>query len=117
MMLTVGPSIINKANVTACKKNLKEIGEQLIIMKSDRRQRNKKGWPRTKGVHFLLELTRGGKYAYLTGKRTKVFICPGTDDVNTTPDDSTVGSAYADLDNLDTYTISYAGRNQVVKCI
>ena len=117
LVATFATSMLDNARVTTCQKNLKEIAQHMILMKNDRRKRNKKGFPPYKGIRFLLELTRGsdrgGKFSYLSGNATKVFICPGTDDVNTTPEDDTVGSAYFDLDNLDSLSISYAGRDQV----
>ncbi len=109
-------NLLDSARVTACQSNLKEIAEHMILQKNDRRKRNKKGWPQYKGIRFLLELTKGGKdgkFAYISGQKTKIFICPGTDDVNVTPENDTQGSAYFDLDNLFSDTISYAGRNQV----
>lgn len=107
------PKLLDYAHRTACEKNLKDIAQYMILMKNDRRKRNKKGFPPYKGIRFLLQLTQGGKFAYVQGKNTKIFICPGTDDVNTLPEDDAPGAAYADLNNLDPGTISYAGRDNV----
>jgi prepilin-type N-terminal cleavage/methylation domain-containing protein len=106
-------SILENANVTACQSNLKDIAQNMIIMKGDRRKKGKSGFPKAKGIRFLLELTKGGKFAYITGKKTKVFICPGTDDTNFMEGDDRPGSAYLDMDKLDSISISYAGRNQI----
>lgn len=111
-------NILDEARVTRCKNNLKEISSNMILLKNSRRERGKKAWPKATGIAFLLELTRhsdvqGGKHAFVAGKKTKIFICPGTDDINTDYEDSTPGSAYFDLENLDSTTISYAGRDQV----
>ncbi|MHC4942955.1 MAG: type II secretion system protein [Planctomycetota bacterium] len=111
-------NILDEARVTNCKKNLTEIANNMMLLKKSRRERGKKAWPKARGIRFLLELTRhselqGGKHSLVSGKKTKIFICPGTDDISTTYEDSTPGSAYFDLDNLDSMTISYAGRNQI----
>lgn len=111
-------NILDEARVTSCKKNLNEIASNMILLKNANRERNKKGWPNKNGISFLLELTRhsekqGGKHSLVSGKKTSIFICPGTDDINSTYEDDTPGSAYFELDSLDSYTISYAGRRQI----
>lgn len=111
-------NILDEARVTRCKNNLKEIASNMILLKNSLRERGRKPWPKARGIRFLLELTRhsekqGGKHSYVSGKKTKIFICPGTDDINSTYEDSTPGSAYFDLENLDSTTISYAGRDQI----
>jgi prepilin-type N-terminal cleavage/methylation domain-containing protein len=117
LVATSASNILDKSRVTACQKNLKDIAQNMILMKNDRRQRGKKGWPKYKGIRFLLELTTGSannpRLAYISGQKSKIFICPGTDDINTAEENDTPGSAYFDLEDIDTYTISYAGRNQV----
>jgi len=116
LVATSATTIMENSKVTACSKNLKEIGTLMVLMKNERRSSNKRGWPKKKGIQFLLELTRGGKtgkFAYASGNATKIFICPNTDDINRTDEDDTPGSAYFDIDNVDTMSISYAGRNQV----
>ena len=109
----VGGNMIDSAQSTECKKQLKDIAGCMVLLKKSRKDRGMNVWPHYKGIRFLLELTKGGKHALVTGKKTEVFLCPGTDDVNTLEEDSTPGAAYANLDDLDTFSISYAGRNQV----
>lgn len=94
----------DKANATVCKTNLAQIAKTMQMYKD----RNKGRWPRESGIRFLLLLHRDGM---IEGKDSKVFLCPGTDDINWTPDDPTPGSAYEDWDDLDPMTISYAGRD------
>lgn len=111
-------NILDNSRSTTCKQNLKDIAQNMILLKNTRKQRGKKAWPKEKGIRFILELTRHsekqeGKHAMVAGRKTKIFICPGTDDVNITEEDPTPGSAYFDLENLDSFSISYAGRNQV----
>jgi len=114
LVASVSGTLLDESRSTACSSNLRDIGQQMLLMKTQNRKRGKKAWPKQKGIRFLLELTKGGqKHGYVYGKATKVFICPGTDDVNTTDENSDSGSAYLDLNNLDSFSISYAGRNQV----
>lgn len=113
-MLTVGPSIIDKAKVSACQENLRQIGFHLCDSKFLKKAKKQK----LKGIRLLLELTKGsersGKIALVSGKATSIFICPGTDDDNYSDEaPDTPGSAYFNLDNLDSWTISYAGRDLV----
>jgi len=101
-------NFLDKGEVTVCKANLKQIAENMELY----RQRRGK-WPHEKGIAFLLTLTRGGKHAMVQGRDCKMFLCPGTDDDNRAPGSKEWGSAYADFDNLDSTTISYAGRDAV----
>ncbi len=101
------PTYINaqdKFHVTACASNLSQIQKNLFIYKD----RNKGRWPREPGIKFFLILHRDGM---VEGKDTKIFICPGTDDINTTLDNPEPGAAYEDWDDLDPTTTSYAGRD------
>jgi prepilin-type N-terminal cleavage/methylation domain-containing protein len=99
---------LDKGEVTTCQHNLRQIAQNLELYK----QRKGK-WPKEQGIRFLLVLTKGGKHAMVNGKDTQIFICPGTDDDNRAAGSSEWGSAYDDFDNLDSFTISYAGRNAV----
>ena len=101
-------NFLDKGKVTTCKANLKQISENLELY----RQRVKK-WPKLSGIQFLLVLTKGGKHAQVRGSDCKMFLCPGTDDDNRAPGSRDWGSAYEDFDNLDSMTISYAGRNAI----
>jgi len=108
LVSTAAINFLDKGEVTACQSNLKQISENLELY----RQRMKK-WPKEQGIRFLLVLTRGGtKHAMVAGRDCKVFICPGTDDDNRGIDGQW-GSAYEDWDNLDSTSISYAGRNLI----
>jgi prepilin-type N-terminal cleavage/methylation domain-containing protein len=101
-------NFLDKGKVTACQAQLKGIAQDLELYKQ-----RKHRWPSEKGISFLLILTKGGKHAAVRGNATKCFLCPGTDDDNRDADSEEWGSAYADFDNLDSMTISYAGRNNV----
>ncbi|MBI4878255.1 MAG: type II secretion system protein [Planctomycetes bacterium] len=96
---------LDKAHVTACASNLSQIGKNMMLWV----QRNRgERWPQESGIRFLLLLHRDGM---ITGKNSTVFLCPGQDDRNWTDEDPDEGSAYADWDDLDPVTISYAGRD------
>lgn len=99
----------DSANVTACKSNLRNIA---LTLKNFKDLRNKGRWPKESGIQFLLTLA---KYDEVAAKDMKVFLCPGTEDDNVMQGDpeQTPGSAYADWDDLNPATISYAGRNNV----
>ncbi|MBL8767321.1 MAG: type II secretion system protein [Planctomycetes bacterium] len=97
---------LENSRVTECKSNLRQIGQSMAIWMG---RGSKSGYfPKESGVKFLLVLNRDGQ---ITGKDTKVFLCPGAKDQNWTAEDSTMGSAYKDWDALDSTTISYAGRD------
>jgi prepilin-type N-terminal cleavage/methylation domain-containing protein/prepilin-type processing-associated H-X9-DG protein len=109
MTLAFGPvqNALEAGRVTKCKANLAGIGKSFIIY---RNQRNKGRWPEESGMRFLLTLV---KHKQIEGKDTEVFLCPGTADRNDTGPSGQDGSSYDDWDNLDSATISYAGRDQV----
>jgi len=109
MTLAFGPvqNALEAGRVTKCKANLAGIGKSFIIY---RNQRNKGRWPEESGMRFLLTLV---KHKQIEGKDTEVFLCPGTSDRNDTGPGGEDGSSYDDWDNLDSATISYAGRDQV----
>lgn len=100
-------NFLDRGEVTTCMANLKQISENLELYKQRRGK-----WPQEKGIQFLLVLTKGGKHAMVAGRDTKMFLCPGTDDDNRAAGGDW-GSAYEDYDNIDSTTISYAGRNAV----
>ena len=96
---------LDKSRSVTCSAHLKDIGQNLFLWK----QRHKDRWPRESGVRFLLVLNRDGM---IEGKDNSVFLCPGTEDINWIPgENNEAGSAYADFDDLDDMTISYAGRD------
>lgn len=101
-------NFLDKGEVTTCQSQLRQISQDLELY----RQRLKR-WPQEKGIAFLLVLTKGGQHAMVQGRDTKMFLCPGTDDDNRAPGSSEWGTAYEDYDNLDSMTISYAGRNVI----
>ncbi len=101
-------NFLDRGEVTTCKAQLKGIAENLELYKQ-----RKHRWPQEKGIGFLLVLTRGGKHAMVKGHDAKCFLCPGTDDDNRAPGSNEWGSAYEDFDNLDSMTISYAGRDAI----
>lgn len=106
---TIGTTVVLNAQetgrVTKCQANLSEMGK---IMGIYRTQRNKGRFPRESGIRFLLTLHRHGQ---VTGKNCSLFICPGTDDSH--DDGGGPGSAYEDWDDIDSASISYAGRDNV----
>jgi len=106
--LAVGPvqNAMEAGKVTACRKNLADIG---VAMKAWKEQRNHGRWPKESGIRFLLILYKVGE---ITGRNSDKFLCPGTPDANDLGPDGEPGSSYADWDNLDPTTISYAGRDQ-----
>lgn len=99
----------DNANSTACKNNLRQMAMSLGVFKNNR---NKGRWPKERGIKFLLTLV---KYGEIAEKDMKVFLCPGTEDDNVALDQpgGRPGSAYADWDDLNPMTISYAGRDNV----
>lgn len=108
LVATQAPNILDSTRVTACKKQLKDIGLAMELYYGDQ---TPKSYPRHNGIRFLLQLTAGkGEAAYVTEKNRHIFICPGTDDDNRAPDSDVPGSAYDNLDDLDSFSISYAGR-------
>ena len=109
MTLAFGPvqNALEAGRVTKCMANLRGIGQSFSIYRS---QRNKGRWPEESGMRFLLTLV---KHKQIEGKNTEVFLCPGTSDRNDTGPSGEDGSSYDDWDNLDSATISYAGRDQV----
>ncbi len=100
-------NFLDKGEVTACMANLKQIAQDLELYKQRRGR-----WPQEKGIQFLLVLTKGGKHAMVSGRDSKMFLCPGTDDDNRAAGGDW-GSAYDDFDNIDSTSISYAGRNAI----
>ncbi len=100
-------NFLDRGEVTTCMANLKQIAQDLELYKQRRGK-----WPQEKGVQFLLVLTKGGKHAMVSGRDSKMFLCPGTDDDNRAAGGDW-GSAYDDFDNIDSTTISYAGRNAI----
>lgn len=106
LAVPVYQNVQDQANSTSCKNNLRQMQTNLMLWKQ--RGKTAGNWPREAGIRFLLVLHRDNM---VTGKDSRTFICPGTTDENWTAEDSTPGSAYADWDNLDSATISYAGRD------
>jgi len=92
--------------VTKCRDNLKQMGQVMLLYHD---QRNKGKWPKESGIRFLLTLHRAGE---LSGRNSETFLCPGTQDSNDTGSSGEPGSSYDDWENLDSSTISYAGRDQ-----
>lgn len=108
MTLAFGPvqNALEAGKVTKCKANLRGIGQSMSIY---RNQRNKGRWPEDSGIRFLLTLV---KHKQIEGKNTEVFLCPGTSDRNDTGPGGEDGSSYDDWENLNSDSISYAGRDQ-----
>ena len=112
LLLTLGFGAVRNAmessRVTTCRKHLADIGQTMLLFKD---QRNKGRWPRESGIRFLLTLH---KTRSLTGRDSDTFLCPGTPDViNDTGPSGEPGSSYDDWDNIDSMTISYAGRDAI----
>jgi prepilin-type N-terminal cleavage/methylation domain-containing protein/prepilin-type processing-associated H-X9-DG protein len=108
MGLAFGPvqNALEGGRNTKCMANLRGIGQSFSIYKG---QRNKGRWPEESGMRFLLTLV---KHKQIEGKNTEIFLCPGTSDRNDTGVGGEDGSSYEDWDNLDSASISYAGRDQ-----
>jgi prepilin-type N-terminal cleavage/methylation domain-containing protein/prepilin-type processing-associated H-X9-DG protein len=108
MTLGFGPiqNALESGKVTKCKKHLADMGQGLLAWHD---QRNKGHWPKESGIRFLLKLYQVGE---LKGRNSETFLCPGTDDRNDTGPSGEPGSSYEDWQNIDSTTISYAGRDQ-----
>jgi prepilin-type N-terminal cleavage/methylation domain-containing protein len=108
MTLGFGPvqNALESGKVTKCRAHLQNIGKSMLAF---REQRNKGHWPKESGARFLLKLHQTKE---LSGRNSEAFLCPGTPDVNDTGPDGEPGSSYADWENIDSSTISYAGRDQ-----
>lgn len=108
LLVTMGTQAVQSSletgRVTKCKANLRDIAQSMgtYVM-----HRNKGRWPRESGMRFLLILHRDDE---ISGKNTEIFCCPGTADRNDEPGGES-GAAYADWENIDSATISYAGRD------
>lgn len=113
LLMTIGFGPVQNAleagRVTKCRKQLADIGQAMLLYKD---QRNKGRWPKDNGIRFLLRLHKAGE---ITGNNSETFICPGTtsDVRNDGGPSGKPGSSYEEWDNLDSATISYAGRDQV----
>src|SRR5262245_8868237 len=108
MTLGFGPiqNALESGKVTKCKKHLADIGQGLLTWRD---QRNKGYWPTEGGIRFILKLDQVGG---LKGRNAETFLCPGTDDRNDTGPSGEIGSSYDDWENIDSTTVSYAGRDQ-----
>jgi prepilin-type N-terminal cleavage/methylation domain-containing protein len=108
MTLGFGPvqNALEGGKVTKCRKHLADIGQSMLAFRD---QRNKGHWPRESGIRFLLTLHKAGE---LSGRNSETFLCPGTPDINDLGPSGEPGSSYEDWENLDSSTISYAGRDQ-----
>lgn len=109
LSVPVYQNVQDNARSTSCKNNLRQM---ILTMGNMKEQRLKGRWPKERGIQFLLTLA---KYDMVAPKDMKVFLCPGTSDDNVAAGnvEKTPGSAYADWDDLDPTTISYAGRDNV----
>lgn len=104
LALPVYQNVQEKARVTECKSNLKNIATTLKLWTT----RNNGNWPRESGKKFVLTIWRDHMIAR---KDAKVFTCPGTSDSTKLEEGSEEGSAYDDWDNIESRSLSYAGRN------
>ena len=95
---------LDKSRVVTCSTHLSDIGKEFFVWKG----RHKDRWPKESGIRFLLVLHRDGM---VEGKDCAVFLCPGTEDINWTKENREQGSTYEDWDDIDDFTISYAGRD------
>ncbi len=108
MTLGFGPvqTALENGKVTKCRKHLSDIGQSLLQW---REERNSGRWPSQSGVRFLLRLYETGE---LEGRNSETFLCPGTEDRNDVGPSGKPGSSYDDIANVDSGSISYAGRDQ-----
>lgn len=98
---------MEKGRVTKCQDNLRQIGTSLRLYKDTR---NKGRWPKEGGIRFLLTLHR---HKEITGRSSDVFLCPGTPNVfNDGGPSGEPGSSYDDWSQIDSGSISYAGRDR-----
>lgn len=105
LAMTAVTSAQEKARVTACKLQQRDL---VAAMKLYVDHRAEGRWPKESGIRFWLTLVKKDE---ITGKNTKVFLCPGTQD------DNDEGRAYEDIESADPTTISYAGPDLSIKPI
>jgi len=98
-----------KANVTACKSNLRQISG---LVKTTVETRKNDKWNASIGVGVKL-LLLPYKLDEVSGKNLEIYVCPGTSDT-TWYDEATegeYGAGFEDWDNIELDCISYAGRD------
>ncbi|HTE05378.1 MAG TPA: prepilin-type N-terminal cleavage/methylation domain-containing protein [Planctomycetota bacterium] len=95
-----------QGTVVKCRDNLHQMAQMMLVFHDTR---NKGHWPQESGIRFLLTLH---KVKELSGRNAETFLCPGTEDTNDGGPSGEPGSSYEDWANIDSGTISYAGRDQ-----
>ncbi len=102
------PEVIDSANVTACKANMKEIGNGLLIHRNNFNNRI----PKASGAKFLASLVSREVWDP-TETSTKRLTCPGVDLDFLTPsrDGIPLEDWYVELDRVGSDWTSYAGRD------
>lgn len=106
LAVPVFQNVQENSRVTVCANNLRQIATNLNLYSTSR---NKDRWPNERGVKFLLTIARDDM---IEKKDMKVFLCPGTTDVNGVENPAD-GSLYSNWDDIDPKTVSYAGRNHI----
>lgn len=99
------PEAIDSARVTACKRNMQEIYQGLMLF-----QQKFKRMPRDSGVRFFAELIASRTWEPLENTARKL-TCPALDDSALSCADIKPEEWYTDLDRLDGGWSTYAGRD------
>ncbi|MFT4649280.1 MAG: prepilin-type N-terminal cleavage/methylation domain-containing protein [Planctomycetota bacterium] len=101
------PEVIDSANVTACKANMKEIGNGLMLYRGKHG-----GIPKAGGAQFLATLVAKEIWD-ATEVSTKRLTCPGVELDFLTPsqDEIPLADWYTELDRVDGGWTSYAARD------
>ena len=101
------PEVIDKAEVTSCKANMKAIGEGMLLHQS-----SYDSIPKQSGVKFFASLI-SRKVWEPTESSTKKLTCPGIQLDSLTPDQEGIELEdwYVELDRVDGGWSSYAGRD------
>jgi prepilin-type N-terminal cleavage/methylation domain-containing protein len=101
------PEVIDKANVTACKANMKEIGSGLLQYRITHNS-----IPNASGAKFLASLVAKETWDP-TEVSTKRLTCPGVQLNTLTPfmDEIPLKEWYTELDRVEAGWTSYAGRD------
>ena len=99
------PEAIDAARVTACKRNMQEVYNGLMLF-----QQKFKRMPRESGVRFFAELIASNTWEPVEGTARKL-TCPGVDDAVLSSTGMKPEEWYTELDRIDGGYSTYAGRD------